>query len=68
MNSNNEQTANLRHVFVYLTNKSKRFESRGTHQMRLYTQTLHFLCLTQNAQFCPNNRGMQKTPRGMQIC
>ena len=39
MNVNNEQTANLRHVFVHLTNKSKRFESRGTHQSTLYTNT-----------------------------
>ena len=37
MNVNNEQTANLRHVFVHLTNKSKRFESRGTHQSRCYS-------------------------------
>ncbi len=24
-------------IFCFLTNKPKRFESRGTHQMRLYT-------------------------------
>ena len=36
MNANNEQTANLRHVFVHLTNKSKRFESRGTHHAEIY--------------------------------
>ena len=34
MNANNEQTANLRHVFVHLTNKSKRFEYQRSHQLK----------------------------------